>query len=80
MKTQFWGASVEVTPLGLSHVQLNKYNEEYVVSRPSSTCHNIIFGQMYIEHSGLLHCEKIIEGNVSIPEEKRLTIELEFKK
>ena len=69
MKTQFWGASLEVTPLGLSHVQLNKYQEEYVVKRPSSTCHNIIFGQMYIEHSGHLLCEKIIEANNSIPED-----------
>jgi len=30
-KTAFWGSSMEVTPLGLTHVQLNKHNEEYVI-------------------------------------------------
>ena len=35
---------------------------------------------MYIEHSGYLQCEKIIEENNSIPENKRLKLQLEFKK
>lgn len=55
-KTQFWGSSIEVVPVGLCHVQLNAFQEEYIINRPSSIAQNIIFGNMYIEHCGTLIC------------------------
>jgi oxysterol-binding protein 1 len=80
MKTHFWGASIEVRPLGLSHVNLTRFGEEYVVIRPVSTCHNLIFGDMYIEHSGKLVCEKLIQNDQSVPVDQRLSLVLDFKK
>ena len=35
---------------------------------------------MYIEHGGKLTCEKIIEGNESVPEGQRIKLDLDFKK
>jgi len=31
MKTQFWGASLEIIHLALSHIQLRNFQEEYVI-------------------------------------------------
>ena len=62
MQTKFWGASLEVIQLALVHVHLPNYDEEYTLVRPTSTMHNLIFGNMYLEHSGHLICEKIVEG------------------
>jgi len=60
MKAQFWGTSFEVAPIGLTHISLNSHKEKYVISRPISTAHNLVFGNIYVEHSGKLICEKII--------------------
>lgn len=80
IKTQFWGSSLEIIPIGLSHVVLNKFHEEYIISRPNSTAHNIIFGNIYIEHSGKLICEKISKNNELVPAQERLKLTLEFKR
>lgn len=50
-KTAFWGSSMEVIPIGLTHIALSKNNEEYTVKDCTSTAHNLIFGEMYIEHT-----------------------------
>lgn len=67
MKSQFWGKSMEVKPLGLIHIILKKHGgEHYIIERPSTNVQNIIFGNMYIEHVGIMkihnhktghHCE-----------------------
>lgn len=31
----------------------------YCVSRPSSLCHNLIFGELWLEHVGPLVCDKV---------------------
>ena len=59
MKTNFWGASLEIISIGKSHVRLNNFNELFSIQRPTSLCHNLIFGEMYLEHVGPLICEKI---------------------
>lgn len=59
---------------------LNKFHEEYIVSRPTSSAQNIIFGNIYIEHSGKLICEKISKNNELVPEQDRLKLALEFKR
>lgn len=51
-KTSFWGASLEMTPLGYSHVKLKNHNEIYSIQRPHSIVQNLILGTMYLEHYG----------------------------
>ena len=53
MKSVFWGASLEVQPLGLTHIKLKNYpNEMYSAQRPKTAVKNIIIGSMYVEHYG----------------------------
>ena len=54
MKTKFWGKSLECRPLGSIHVRLKLTDDHFVIQRPVSSCHNIILGNMYIDHSGLM--------------------------
>ena len=63
MKAQFWGTSFEVTPIGLTHISLNKHKEKYVITRPTSTAQNLVFGNIYVEHSGKSVCEKIVQND-----------------
>jgi hypothetical protein len=63
---------MEVKPLGMIHVVLKAYdNEHYTIERPSSLVQNIIFGNMYIEHVGLMKVVNHKTGHVC---------EVDFKK
>lgn len=66
MKTNFWGKSLEVKPLGFQHVRLhfvNKNGEEmsehYIIERVSSNVNNLIFGEMYVEHTGVMNVRNL---------------------
>ena len=52
MKTNFWGASIDMCPLGLIHIKLQNHNEIYSIQRPNSSVHNLIIGTLSLEHSG----------------------------
>lgn len=52
MKSNFWGASFEAQPLGLTHVKLGNMPGMFSASRPSTWVQNFIVGTMYIEHIG----------------------------
>ena len=52
MKSNFWGASFEAQPLGLSHIKLGNLPGTYSASRPSTFVQNMIIGTMYVEHIG----------------------------
>lgn len=61
LKTQFWGKSLEVKPLGYQHVWLKVPQEDgtikrehYTIERMNSAVNNLIFGEMYVEHYGTL--------------------------
>lgn len=71
MKTSFWGKSLEFKPLGFQHVRLKTTGEHFIIDRPSSTVNNLIFGEMYVEHQGLM-----IIRNLTNHE----SCEVEFKK
>ncbi|TNV71218.1 hypothetical protein FGO68_gene15187 [Halteria grandinella] len=78
MKTQFWGKSLEVKPLGYQHVRLHvpmpdgsKKVEHYIVERVSSSVNNLIFGEMYVEHTGVMTVKNLSNGD---------TCQVEFKK
>lgn len=65
MKTNFWGAKLEVKPLGLTHIRLVKWNEMYVIKGPTTILHNLILGDMYIEHVGQLICRRLQEDTTN---------------
>lgn len=78
MKTNFWGKSLEVKPLGLQHVRLHitqedgeVFSEHYIIERVSSNVNNLIFGEMYVEHTGIMTVR-----NLTLKE----TCQIEFKK
>ena len=54
MKTTFWGKSMEIKPFGYQNVKLKRTNEHFTIERPSSSVNNLIFGEMYIEHFGVM--------------------------
>ena len=52
VKTGFWGTSIEIITKGLAHIRLNSYNEMYTILRPNTCVHNLIMGEMYLDHIG----------------------------
>lgn len=63
---------MEVKPLGMIHVVMKGFdNEHYTIERPSSIVNNIIFGNMYIDHVGLMRVVNHRTGHVC---------EIDFKK
>ena len=64
MKTSFWGKSLEVKPIGYQHIKLKRTNEHFVIDRPSSSVNNIIFGEMYVEHSGNMTIKNLKTGDL----------------
>eukprot|EP00330_Aristerostoma_sp_ATCC50986_P000466 CAMPEP_0114594506 /NCGR_PEP_ID=MMETSP0125-20121206/16163_1 /TAXON_ID=485358 ORGANISM="Aristerostoma sp., Strain ATCC 50986" /NCGR_SAMPLE_ID=MMETSP0125 /ASSEMBLY_ACC=CAM_ASM_000245 /LENGTH=306 /DNA_ID=CAMNT_0001794879 /DNA_START=1332 /DNA_END=2252 /DNA_ORIENTATION=+ len=71
IKSQFWGKSMEVTPLGTSHVILKKFNEHFTYKRPVTSVQNIIFGKMYIDHHGEVPFNNITTGDSGILDMKK---------
>ena len=64
VKTGFWGTSIEIIPKGHSHVRLNNHKEMYSITRPSTTVHNLIMGEMYLDHLGQMKVTQISEEGV----------------
>lgn len=52
VKTKFLGNSLDVTPIGVSHVVLKKYNEHYQWPNIKTIVHNLIIGRMWVDHFG----------------------------
>jgi Oxysterol-binding protein len=59
MKTTFWGKSLEVKPFGLEHVRLKATGEHFTIERPNTQVNNLIFGEMYVEHSGVMTVKNV---------------------
>ncbi|XP_053266595.1 oxysterol-binding protein-related protein 3 isoform X7 [Podarcis raffonei] len=51
-KNKFWGKSMEIVPVGTTHVILPAYNDHYEWNKVTSCIHNILSGQRWIEHYG----------------------------
>ncbi|GLB36356.1 putative pleckstrin homology domain containing protein [Lyophyllum shimeji] len=49
-KTKFWGKSLEIIPLGNTHVKIGQ--DHYVWKKPSSFMRNLMVGTKYLEHCG----------------------------
>ncbi|XP_076865518.1 oxysterol-binding protein-related protein 3a isoform X2 [Brachyhypopomus gauderio] len=51
-KNKFWGKSMEIVPMGTTHVVLPRFADHYELSRVTSCIHNILSGQRWVEHYG----------------------------
>ncbi|KAG8573139.1 hypothetical protein GDO81_012303 [Engystomops pustulosus] len=51
-KNKFWGKSMEIVPIGTSHLILPGHEDHYEWNKVTSCIHNILSGQRWIEHYG----------------------------
>uniref|UniRef100_A0A672FQJ3 Oxysterol-binding protein n=1 Tax=Salarias fasciatus TaxID=181472 RepID=A0A672FQJ3_SALFA len=51
-KNKFWGKSMEIVPMGTTHVTLPGFGDHYEWNKVTSCIHNILSGQRWIEHYG----------------------------
>ncbi|XP_058038085.1 oxysterol-binding protein-related protein 3 isoform X1 [Ahaetulla prasina] len=51
-KNKFWGKSIEIVPIGTTHVILPDFKDHYEWNKVTSCIHNILNGQRWIEHYG----------------------------
>lgn len=50
LTSKFWGKHIQILSGGLSRVRFGPIS--YTFNRPTTSCHNLIIGKLYIEHSG----------------------------
>ena len=55
VKSHFRGRSLDVVPEGNCHLLLKATGEHYSWRKPRSSVQNILFGKMFIEHTGMMH-------------------------
>ncbi|XP_016812683.2 oxysterol-binding protein-related protein 3 isoform X5 [Pan troglodytes] len=51
-KNKFWGKSMEIVPIGTTHVTLPVFGDHFEWNKVTSCIHNILSGQRWIEHYG----------------------------
>ncbi|XP_045683412.1 oxysterol-binding protein-related protein 3 isoform X4 [Phyllostomus hastatus] len=51
-KNKFWGKSLEIVPIGTTHVTLPNFGDHFEWNKVTSCIHNILSGQRWIEHYG----------------------------
>ncbi|KAB1276341.1 Oxysterol-binding protein-related protein 3 [Camelus dromedarius] len=51
-KNKFWGKSMEIVPIGTTHVTLPAFRDHFEWNKVTSCIHNILSGQRWIEHYG----------------------------
>uniref|UniRef100_A0A8C2CL41 Oxysterol-binding protein n=1 Tax=Cyprinus carpio TaxID=7962 RepID=A0A8C2CL41_CYPCA len=51
-RNKFWGKSMEIVPVGTTHVVLPGFGDHYEWNKVTSCIHNILSGQRWIEHYG----------------------------
>ncbi|XP_017337514.1 oxysterol-binding protein-related protein 3a isoform X2 [Ictalurus punctatus] len=51
-KNKFWGKSMEIVPVGTTHIVLPCFGDHYELNRVTSCIHNLLSGQRWIEHYG----------------------------
>ncbi|KAM6422333.1 oxysterol-binding protein-related protein 3 isoform 4-T4 [Rhynochetos jubatus] len=51
-KNKFWGKSMEIVPVGTTHVTLLPFKDHFIWNKVTSCIHNILSGQRWIEHYG----------------------------
>uniref|UniRef100_A0A672TBU1 Oxysterol-binding protein n=1 Tax=Sinocyclocheilus grahami TaxID=75366 RepID=A0A672TBU1_SINGR len=51
-RNKFWGKSMEIVPVGTTHVVLPGFGDHYEWNKVTACIHNILSGQRWIEHYG----------------------------
>ncbi|XP_039718504.1 oxysterol-binding protein-related protein 3 isoform X4 [Pteropus medius] len=51
-KNKFWGKSMEIVPIGTTHVTLPAFGDHFEWNKVTSCIHNILSGQRWVEHYG----------------------------
>ncbi|KFV39310.1 Oxysterol-binding protein-related protein 3, partial [Tyto alba] len=51
-KNKFWGKSMEIVPVGTTHVTIPAFKDHFAWNKVTSCIHNILSGQRWIEHYG----------------------------
>lgn len=59
-----WKGILLAIPIGFQHVVLKSRDEHYVISRPTTTVNNLLFGTMYIEHVGTMNVKNYNNGMI----------------
>nr|XP_046272715.1 oxysterol-binding protein-related protein 3-like isoform X2 [Scatophagus argus] len=59
LKNKFWGKSMEIVPVGTTHVTLPAFGDHYEWNKVTSCIHNILSGQRWIEHYGEMAIKNI---------------------
>ncbi|EAS03629.2 oxysterol-binding protein (macronuclear) [Tetrahymena thermophila SB210] len=62
IKSQFWGKSFEVKPLGNMHIKLRRLNHDIVFKKCTTAAKNIIIGQIYLDHFGEMEYKNYTTG------------------
>ncbi|KAG7245113.1 hypothetical protein INR49_023679 [Caranx melampygus] len=62
-KNKFWGKSMEIVPMGTTHVTLPAFGDHYEWNKVTSCIHNILSGQRWIEHYGEMSIKNINSNN-----------------
>ncbi|TRM61489.1 Oxysterol-binding protein-domain-containing protein [Schizophyllum amplum] len=68
-KTKFWGKSLEIIPIGSSHLKIGE--DHYEWKKPSSFMRNLVVGTKYLEHVGELVIENHRDGSRCVLEFKQ---------
>uniref|UniRef100_A0A3P9I717 Oxysterol-binding protein n=1 Tax=Oryzias latipes TaxID=8090 RepID=A0A3P9I717_ORYLA len=58
-KNKFWGKSMEIVPIGTTHVTLPAFGDHYEWNKVTSCIHNILSGQRWIEHYGEMFIKNV---------------------
>ncbi|KAG5648139.1 hypothetical protein DXG03_006093 [Asterophora parasitica] len=67
-RTKFWGKSLEIIPLGSSHLRIG---QDHYVKKPSSFMRNLMVGTKYLEHTGKMAIENTHDNTRCVLEFKQ---------
>ncbi|XP_072507056.1 oxysterol-binding protein-related protein 3 isoform X2 [Notamacropus eugenii] len=62
-KNKFWGKSMEIVPIGTTHVTLPAFGDHFEWNKVTSCIHNILSGQRWIEHYGEIIIKNLNEDS-----------------
>ncbi|XP_051818663.1 oxysterol-binding protein-related protein 3 isoform X2 [Antechinus flavipes] len=62
-KNKFWGKSMEIVPVGTTHVTLPAFGDHFEWNKVTSCIHNILSGQRWIEHYGEIIIKNLNEDS-----------------
>lgn len=65
-RNKFWGKTIEFHPDGPLHIVLHKTKEHFTWNKPTTTVHNLIIGELYLDHHGEVQVTNTTTGDYAI--------------